>query len=61
MNFSISALYYLLSIPGPSGNLARFLPTLILVDLIIAASSAGKSGALRVTDGDSAWCLSFGP
>ena len=31
-------------IPGPSGNFARFLPTLILVERILEASSAVKGG-----------------
>jgi len=51
--FSISALCYA-ETPGQSGNPAIFLPTLILVLIIISASSGGKSGAFNPTFGSSA-------
>ena len=57
--YSTAALYSYVIRPGPNGNPSKFLPTLILVLYIILASSGGKSGALRVTFGDSAWCTSF--
>jgi len=35
---------YSFEIPGPRGKSARFLPTLILVEIIIAASSSVNGG-----------------
>lgn len=48
-------------IPGPSGYPARFLPTLTLVDLMNAASSSLKGGALRDLIVISETCLAVCP
>ena len=55
--FSIS-MRYRFEIPGPRGKSARFLPTRILVLLIISASSPVKGGALILVASMSEECLS---
>ncbi len=58
-NYSICFLYSL-DKPGPRGKSARFLPILILVLLIILASSSWNSGAWSFVKSMSLTCLAFG-